>query len=210
MPPTQTDWELIQEDPQLSDYAAAVGTRPELVQLINGDDVVTVFVPTNAAVAHASPTGTRSSLTQLPSTSSSGHTSLPAPSPPSELFAGDVPSQLRTLSGQTVFVDPAARTINGASIVTADTPGTNGIVHTIDQLFVDPRGGTDDHRDTDNDGTNDHDGRLTPTLVSCRCRFPLAGLTNPPERRSDQLGEGTFVATIDAGRSLVTHLRPNR
>ncbi len=42
---------MIQEDPQLSDYAAAIGTRPELVQLINGDDVVTVFVPTNAAVA---------------------------------------------------------------------------------------------------------------------------------------------------------------
>jgi uncharacterized surface protein with fasciclin (FAS1) repeats len=45
---------------------------------------------------------------------------------------------LTTLGGQTVFVDPAAQTINGASIVTADTPGTNGIVHTIDQLFVIP------------------------------------------------------------------------
>ena len=51
MAPTQTDWELIQEDPQLSDYTAGFADRPELVELVNGTDVVTVFAPTNAAIA---------------------------------------------------------------------------------------------------------------------------------------------------------------
>ena len=38
-------------DPQVSDYAEAIETRPELVELINSDDLVTVFVPTNTALA---------------------------------------------------------------------------------------------------------------------------------------------------------------
>ncbi len=128
---------MIQEDPQLSDYVSAIETQPELVELINGDDVVTVFVPTNTAIALvpnwdaivADP-GALDEFVR-------SHTVTGAVTA-EELFAGDVPSQLQTLSGQTVFVDPAAQTINGASIVTADTPGTNGIVHTIDQLFVIP------------------------------------------------------------------------
>ena len=50
LPPTQTEWELIQVDPEVSDYAAAIATRPELVELINSDDLVTAFVPTNTAL----------------------------------------------------------------------------------------------------------------------------------------------------------------
>ena len=137
MPPTQTDWELIQADPQLSDYSAAVGTNPELIELINGDDDVTVFVPTNAALALvpnwdeivADP-GALDEFVR--SHIIAGAVTV------EELFAGDVPRQLATLGGQTVFVDPVARTINGASIVSADTPGTNGIVHTISQPFIIP------------------------------------------------------------------------
>ena len=51
VPPTQTDWELIQTDPQLSDYTAGFAERPELVELVDGSNVVTVFTPTNAATA---------------------------------------------------------------------------------------------------------------------------------------------------------------
>ena len=55
-----------------------------------------------------------------------------------QLFTGTEPRQVATLSGEMVTIDPVAQTINGASIVTADTPATNGLVHTIDRLFIVP------------------------------------------------------------------------
>jgi uncharacterized surface protein with fasciclin (FAS1) repeats len=128
---------VIQEDPQLSDYTAGFVDRPELVELINSDDVVTVFVPTNEAIAlvpnwdeivaddEAFDSFVRSHLITGAVTAD-------------QLFTGTEPRQVATLSGQLVTIDPVARTINGASIVTADTPATNGLVHTIDQLFIVP------------------------------------------------------------------------
>jgi uncharacterized surface protein with fasciclin (FAS1) repeats len=128
---------VIQADPQLSAYEAAIDTRPELVELINGTEVVTVFAPTNAAVAEeptwdaivADPTAfenfVRSHIVAGALTTE-------------QLFTGTEPRELTTLSGQTITVDPVARTINGASIVTRDTPGTNGVVQTIDQLLIVP------------------------------------------------------------------------
>ena len=55
-----------------------------------------------------------------------------------DLFTGTEPYELPTLSGETIEVDPVNQTINGATIVTADTQGTNGIVQTIDALLVVP------------------------------------------------------------------------
>ena len=128
---------MIQEDQQLSEYAAGFVDRPELVELINGDDVVTVFVPTNQAIAlvpnwdeivaddEAFDSFVRSHLITGAVTAD-------------QLFTGTEPRQVATLSGEMVTIDPVAQTINGASIVTADTPATNGLVHTIDQLFIVP------------------------------------------------------------------------
>jgi uncharacterized surface protein with fasciclin (FAS1) repeats len=124
-------------DPEVSDYAAAIATRPELVELINSDDLVTVFVPTNRALDDvqnweqivadeaAFDSFVRSHLITGALTAE-------------QIFAGTQPRQLPTLSGEMVTVDPVARTINGVRIVTADTPATNGVVHTIDGLFVVP------------------------------------------------------------------------
>jgi uncharacterized surface protein with fasciclin (FAS1) repeats len=129
---------VIRLDPELSDYADAVGGTPELVELIdNPQQVVTVFVPTNEAIAlvpnwdqiAADPVAleefVRSHLVDGPRTIE-------------DLFVGTAPYELPTLSGDPVTVDPQARTINGARIVTPDVRGTNGIVHTIDRLFVVP------------------------------------------------------------------------
>ena len=136
-PPTQTDWELIQTDPQLSDYTAGFAERPELVELVDGSNVVTVFAPTNAATAQvanwddivaddaAFDSFVRSHLISGAVTAE-------------ELFTGTEPYELTTLGGDTITVDPVNQTINGASIVSADTPGTNGIVHTVDGLFIVP------------------------------------------------------------------------
>jgi hypothetical protein len=77
-PPTQTGWELIQSDPQLSDYTAAIETRPDLVELINGTEVVTVLRrPTQRLPRFR--TGTPSSPTRRLWTASCGHTPSPAP-----------------------------------------------------------------------------------------------------------------------------------
>jgi uncharacterized surface protein with fasciclin (FAS1) repeats len=137
VPPTQTDWELIQSDPRLTAYSTAVATSPELVDLINGENVVTVFVPTDDAVRQdqnwdaivADPIALESFVRS--------HI-VPGAVTREQLFTGTEPYELTMLGGQKVIVDPVAKTINGASIVTPDTPATNGIVHTIDQLFSVP------------------------------------------------------------------------
>jgi uncharacterized surface protein with fasciclin (FAS1) repeats len=137
VPPTQTDWELIQRDPQLSDYTSAVATDPQLVELINGDNVITVFAPTNAAIAQvpnwdaivADPAALDSFVR---SHAVAGALTF------DQLFAGTTPTELTTLNGEKLIVDPVQRTINGAHIVTPDTPATNGVVQTIDRLLIVP------------------------------------------------------------------------
>ena len=128
---------MIQTDPQLSDYTAGFAERPELVELVDGSNVVTVFAPTNAATAQianwddivaddaAFDSFVRSHLISGAVTAE-------------QLFTGTEPYELTTLGGDTITVDPVNQTINGVSIVSADTPGTNGIVHTVDGLFIVP------------------------------------------------------------------------
>ena len=128
---------MIQSDPQLSDYASAVATNPDLVDLINGDDVITVFVPTNSAIDQvpnwdaivADPVALDRFVR-----SHAGPGALTI----DQLFTGTTPRQLTTLSGEMLTVDPVQQTINGARIVTPDTPATNGVVQTIDRLLIVP------------------------------------------------------------------------
>ncbi len=137
MAPTQTDWELIQEDPQLSDYTAGFADRPELVELVNGTDVVTVFAPTNAAIAQVANWDEIVADDEAFESFVRSHL-ISGALTAADLFTGIEPYELPTLSGETIEVDPVNQTINGATIVTADTQGTNGIVQTIDALLVVP------------------------------------------------------------------------
>ena len=136
MPPTETDWELIQADPEASVYAAAVTTRPELVEVINSGDV-TVFVPTNAAT-EAEPSWNAIVADDAAFDEFVRSHIISGAVTVEQLFTGTTPSQVPTIGGATLTVDPVARTINGARIVTPDAHGTNGYVHTIDQLLVVP------------------------------------------------------------------------
>ena len=169
--------------------------------------MVTVFVPTNAAIALVPNWDEIVADDDAFDSFVRSHLITGAFTADRALHRHRALCQLPTLSGETIEVDPVAQTINGATIVTADTPGTNGIVHTIDALLVvpDPGAGND---------SGDDDDRLTPNLVSCRCRFLLAGLTNPVGSRrvdarvSSAMHVGRRRTTADLGR--VTHLRPNR
>jgi uncharacterized surface protein with fasciclin (FAS1) repeats len=137
VPPTQTDWELIQSDPQLSDYASAVATDPQLVELINGVDPVTVFAPNNSAIAQV-PNWDAIVADAAALDSFVRSHAVAGALTVDQLFAGTAPTELRTLSGEVLTVDPVQRTINGANVVTPDTPATNGIVQTIDRVLVVP------------------------------------------------------------------------
>jgi uncharacterized surface protein with fasciclin (FAS1) repeats len=105
--------------------------------VINSDDVVTVFAPTDAAIAQvpnwdaiaADPDALENFFR---SHAVAGIVTV------SDLFDTTPPPIVTTLSGQILTIDQVARTINGALIVTADTPATNGVVQTIDRLLVVP------------------------------------------------------------------------
>jgi uncharacterized surface protein with fasciclin (FAS1) repeats len=128
---------VIQEDQQLSEYTAGFTDRPELVELINSDDVVTVFVPTNTAIAEV-PNWDEIVADDAAFESFVRSHLLTGAVTSAQLFTGTEPRQVATVSGELVTIDPVAQTINGASIVTADMPATNGLIHTIDQLFIVP------------------------------------------------------------------------
>jgi uncharacterized surface protein with fasciclin (FAS1) repeats len=128
---------VIQEDPQLSDYEAGFTNRPELVELINGEDVVTAFAPTNAAIALVSNWDEIVADDEAFDSFVRSHM-LTGAVTTDQLFTGTEPRQVATLGGEMVTIDPVARTINGASIVSADTSATNGLIHTIDQVLSVP------------------------------------------------------------------------
>jgi uncharacterized surface protein with fasciclin (FAS1) repeats len=128
---------LIESDPQLSDYASAVATDPVLVELIDGTDVITVFAPTNSAIAQV-PNWDAIVADPVALDRFVKSHAIPGALTVEQLFAGTTPTQLTALSGDILTVDPVQQTINGARIVTPDTPATNGVVQTVDRLFIVP------------------------------------------------------------------------
>jgi uncharacterized surface protein with fasciclin (FAS1) repeats len=138
--PTESLWQLVQADPQLSTIVGAIQSRPELVALLSGTDPVTgtnpitLFLPTNTA------------LTALPE-----WTAIAADDERFEAFllshavAGSLNStqvlaqfELTTLSNERLVIDRLAGTINGAMFVTVDAQATNGYVHTVDDALIVP------------------------------------------------------------------------
>ena len=80
-----------------------------------------------------------------------------------------------------VTVDPVARTINGVRIVTADTPASNGVVHTIDELLRRPDSRTDhdDHRQRPSPSTTFRADRDNRSARRARCRSLSVLPTSP-------------------------------
>jgi uncharacterized surface protein with fasciclin (FAS1) repeats len=114
-----------------------VATNPELVDLINGDQVITVFVPTNSAIDQV-PNWDAIVADPVALDRFVRSHAVPGALTVEQLFTGTTPRQLTTLSGEMLTVDPVQQTINGARIVTPDTPSTNGVVQTIDRPLIVP------------------------------------------------------------------------
>ena len=132
--PTETLWQLIQADPDLSLFSSAVQSRPELVALLSRPEPLTLFLPTDAALAAMPEWSGISADDELLSAFVNGHAVNGALTSPEVLAS----FELTALSGDTLVIDGLAGTVNGRHFVTADTEGTNGYLHTMDGPLVNP------------------------------------------------------------------------
>jgi uncharacterized surface protein with fasciclin (FAS1) repeats len=132
--PTETLWQLIQADPQLSTIAGAIQSRPELVTLLSGTDPITLFLPTNAALSALPEWGAISTDDARFELFLLGH-AVAGSLDSTAVFAS---TQLTTMSNETLVIDSVAGTINDAHFVTPDAEATNGYLHTVDAALVVP------------------------------------------------------------------------
>ena len=132
--PTETLWQLIQADPQLSTIAGAIQSRPELVTLLNGTDPITLFLPTNGALSALPEWAAIAADDARFEQFLLGH-AVQGTLDSTQVFAS---SQLTTMSDETLVIDSVAGTINGGHLVKADTQATNGYLHTVDDALVVP------------------------------------------------------------------------
>jgi uncharacterized surface protein with fasciclin (FAS1) repeats len=102
--------------------------------LINSQNVVTVFVPTNQALSLIP------NWDQIAADDAAMNSFVRSHIVTGGLTAEDIfaESQLTTINDERLVIDPAAETINDAHIVTANQQATNGYFHTIDRALVVP------------------------------------------------------------------------
>ena len=115
MAPTLTAWGLIQAEPTVSDFAAAVQRFDLSAVLDTPSQPVTALVPTNAAIA-ALPDGSAILADPVAFEAFLRSHTVAGSLTTDQIFA--LP-QLTTLSGDTIVVDPIARTLTGPSATPA-------------------------------------------------------------------------------------------
>ena len=157
MPAPESLWDVVQADPNLTEFAAAVQTAG-LVGLLDGPmpvadlsalvgvdlqvelgldpslDDYTVFAPPNAA------------LTALPDwaaikadPAASRRFVLAHVVPGTHVLAEILTlAELTSLNGDVLAIDQGAQTINGAHVVTPDIAAPNGVLHVVDTFVVVP------------------------------------------------------------------------
>jgi uncharacterized surface protein with fasciclin (FAS1) repeats len=129
------------------DVAAAAGnfstlvaavTAADLVETLSGPGPFTVFAPTDEAFA-ALPAGVLDALL-LPENKSVLAKILTYHVVSGQVMAADVTdSDVATVEGQTIKLSTAMGvTVNGATVVTADVPASNGVIHAIDAVILPP------------------------------------------------------------------------
>jgi uncharacterized surface protein with fasciclin (FAS1) repeats len=112
-----------------------------LEQNLTGQDPYTVFAPTDAAF-NALPKGTVDNLLKPENKQKLvkllGYHVVPGRVTSSQLQSGNV----KTVEGQSVKVSvntgANAVTVNGAKVVQADIPASNGVVHVVDKVLLPP------------------------------------------------------------------------
>lgn len=134
-------------EPDIVDVAQSAGTFNTLVAAVGAADLVgtlksdgpfTVFAPTDAAFA-ALPAGTVETLLQ-PENKDQLVSILTYHVLPGKVMAADIAGQRlspTTVNGQAVHVDGTnGVTVENATVIKADIPASNGVIHVIDQVLL--------------------------------------------------------------------------
>jgi uncharacterized surface protein with fasciclin (FAS1) repeats len=122
---------------EFSTLVAAVSAA-DLVETLQGDGPFTVFAPTNEAFA-ALPEGTVENLL-LPENKEQlvsilTYHVVPGSYPASQLVGKR--GALTTAQGGTVSIDGRDGVkVNGANVISADVPASNGVIHVIDRVIL--------------------------------------------------------------------------
>jgi uncharacterized surface protein with fasciclin (FAS1) repeats len=128
---------VAQETPELSTLVEAV-TAADLVETLQGEGPYTVFAPTNDAFAAVE------DLDQLlkPANQDQLAEVLTYHVVPDEVLAADLTDgqQVETVQGEQleITIDGETVGVNGATVVQADVPASNGVVHVIDEVLLPP------------------------------------------------------------------------
>jgi uncharacterized surface protein with fasciclin (FAS1) repeats len=114
----------------------AAVTAADLAETLSGEGPFTVFAPTDDAFA-ALPEGLVEALL-LPENKDVLVQILTYHVVSGEVFAADISDgDVATVEGQTVELSTAdGVTVNGASVLIADVPADNGVIHAIDAVLV--------------------------------------------------------------------------
>ena len=134
-----SDWQLIQAEPTVSDFAAAVTQFDLSAVLDTPTQPVTALVPTNQAIA-ALPGGAAILADPVAFESFLRSHTVSGSLTNAQIFAQP---RLTTLNGDVLTIDPVAKTITGpsgvaATIVLPDVAGTNGYVNTLSAVLATP------------------------------------------------------------------------
>jgi uncharacterized surface protein with fasciclin (FAS1) repeats len=120
-----------------STLVAAV-TAADLVETLSGTGPFTVFAPTDEAFA-ALPAGVLDALL-LPENKAVLSQILTYHVVAGKVMAADVTdSDVATVEGQTIKLSTMGGVkVNGATVVSADVPASNGVIHAIDAVILPP------------------------------------------------------------------------
>ena len=116
----------------------AAVTAADLVDTLNGTGPFTVFAPTDEAFANL-PAGVLDALL-LPENKATLAKILTYHVVAGKVMAADVTDgDVPTVEGQSIKLSTAnGVTVNGATVVTADVPASNGVIHAIDAVILPP------------------------------------------------------------------------
>lgn len=129
--PASTMWDVIVNSPDLSEFKAAVEAAG-LVDLLDGPDAVTIFVPSNKAFADfRAGIGNEAALADLPALIR--HHLVNGSLTSAEVLAV---TSLDSLAGNAIAVDQAAGTVDGASLVVSDVFHAGSALHVVDRVLV--------------------------------------------------------------------------